>query len=157
VKFRRSVEIDLPNPAPGGAASMRVRAPGNALAALSDTGIWAARVNNWMALGRSPLIDPANAKTRSELVVEITDAIMQTGSEAVFDIDAYLVIADPAEEKISRPLLPGPLARHALVPGVEVSIAAVPHNPSEANQSRLGPTTAGHVRQFALVKVPQTP
>jgi hypothetical protein len=88
---------------------------------------------------------------------DLDHAIMQTGTEAIFDIDAYLVIGDPAEEKISHPLLPGPLARHAIIPGVEVSIAAVPHNPSEADQSRSGPTTAGHIRQFALVKVPQTP
>ena len=175
VQFPRSVLIELPTPSNNntgpidgdtdsvdgsnrlansnaGAANsslgMRITAPGEAFVLLNDTGISMARVKKWVALQKSPLVDPANAKSRSDLIDEITDAIMSSNAESIDAIRAHLVINEPDPAMLGR--------QPVIMPGVEVSVSAVPRDPSESEQARLGPTTAGDTQQFTLVRLPET-
>ncbi len=147
VKISRSVLIELPTPVDS-KTGMRITAPGEAFVLLNDTGIAMARVKRWVALQKSPLVDPANAKNRTDLINEITDAIMENGAETIDAIRARLVINEPDPAMLGL--------QPAIMPGVEISVSAVPRDPSESDQARLGPTTAGNTQQFALVRLPET-
>lgn len=154
LKMPRSVLFELPQ-AVGGVTTMRIRAPGEAFVLMNDAGIVMARVNNWVELAKSPVVDPGNAKKRAELVEEITDTLMEEDAESVAGIRARLVIndSDPASPSLLLPAVRVPRVVAPIIPGVEVSVSAVPRDPTEAEQARLGPTTAGHTHQFALVRL----
>lgn len=152
VKFPRTVQVELPDRA-GGTTTTRIRAPGEAYAMINDTGIWMARVQNWPSLERSPMIDQTNAKTRDELVDEMADALMRIDDPNIVNIGAQLVIAEPDPGFPAAQLSP---AAAIIMPGVEISVSVVPRDPSESQQSALGPNTAGHTHQFALVRLPES-
>ena len=152
VKFPRTVQVELPDQA-GGTTTTRIRAPGEAYAMINDAGIWMARVQNWPALERSPQIDQTNAKSRDELVKEMADALMRIDDPSIVNIGAQLVITEPDPGSPAAQRSP---AAATIMPGVELSVSVVPRDPSESQQSQLGPNTAGHTHQFALVRLPES-
>lgn len=157
VKFSRSVEVNLPGPT-GASVPTRIRAPGEALALIGNGGVMMARVKDWLLLESSSLVDPANAKTRAELIDEIADAYLSIGDEGTPQINAQLVIKEPEPEDVALLLPAVQKVREAAarMPAVEISISVVARDPGEAEQERAGPSTAGHTHQFALVRVPES-
>ncbi|MEC9341352.1 MAG: hypothetical protein VX663_07715 [Pseudomonadota bacterium] len=144
VQLPRALKVDLVDPA-SGRALPRVPATGEAFVLMNDAGVWQAGVRRWRALSPEQ-VDPAQAKTRSELVNEIADAILTNESYSPIDflgVKIGLMAGDPTptQDGIVYPMLPA----------VEISAAVVPKDLSEEEQNRLGPNTAGFTQEFPLV------
>jgi hypothetical protein len=146
VQVPRGLLADLRDPVTGQALPY-VPAPGEAYVLMNDEGIWQASVRQWRELERSPMVDPANAKSRSELIAEITDAILENETTPIHSLGVKIGIqaGDPL-------LLPAvQKVRSAMLPAVQISISVAPRDASEEEQGRLGPSTAGQTHEFLLV------
>lgn len=134
VSIRRGLLTDIPE-------LLWVPAVGDATVVLDDTAIWQAGMRNWQELRPHPRIHAMNAKSRSALIDEIVDDLLQDLTVKPAHVRSQIVIASE------------PNGTHGLlVPAIQVSIALVPPNPTEAQQAGFR-STAGEVREFMLVEM----
>jgi len=113
-----------------------VPAPGLARVAMDADGqVTQAVISNWQELRRSDQVDPRNAKTRDQLVQEIARNLLAEGGGNVASLK--ILIGMSSEFRGTYGLL---------LPAVQVYVS-----PGGRDTEPPGATTAGYVREFALV------
>ena len=152
VQIPRALMVNLKDPASGRTLPY-VTATGEAYVLMDDTGIRQSSVRRWMEMEASSRVNPKSAKTRDELVDEITDAIFADNASPIrslgvkFEIQAY----DPVRSAASGAVVA------SMLPSVQISYSVVPRDPSEEEQAKLGPDTAGQTLAFSLVHLDEEP
>lgn len=142
VLIQRGFFVDLKGSG-GGRDLPWVQGPGQARVLLDDSGIQQAVIRGWQELRANPAVDPKNAKTRSELVDEIANDLL--GENVVPIASMRFTIALTGVPAGSFGLL---------LPAVRMTASPVPADLSEAGQAEAV-STAGFVREYALVKLPE--
>src|SRR5690606_20214382 len=105
VQIKRGLLVNLADPGTGRELPF-VPAQGDAYVLLNDSGIWQAGVRGWAEMERSPLVSPNAAKTRAELIQEITSLVMENNSSPIrslrttFEIGAVNPRLLPAVQKV---------------------------------------------------------
>jgi len=152
VQIPRALIVNLKDPASGRTLPY-VSATGEAYVLMDDSGIRQSSVRRWMEMEASSRVNPKYAKTRDELVEEIADAILADNASPIrslgvkFEIQAY----DPVRSAASGAVIA------TMLPAVQISYSVVPRDPSEEEQAKLGPDTAGQTLAFSLVHLEEAP
>lgn len=120
-----------------------VQGPGQARVLLDDTGIQQAVIRNWQELRANPAVDPKNAKSRSELIEEIADDLLGENVVPIETMRFTIVLSGTPAGSFGL-----------LLPAVRMTAAPVPNDLGEAGQASAV-STAGFVREYALVRLPE--
>lgn len=143
VMLQRGLAVDFPeeprlnNWLPG---------PGRAMVILDDTvGVKEAVIRNWMELKPHPNASPQNAKTRSELLDEMTQDLVNYNKGPVESVNIRIALsAVPSEPSAS--------AVGLLLPVIQVLVSPVSDDLDEEAQARVW-TTAGFIREYHMVRL----
>ena len=148
VQIPRALLVNLRDPTTGRELPY-VPSTGEAYVLMNDEGIWQASVRKWREMVRSSRVDPRNAKSRDELIEEITDTIMDNSASPIVLLGVRLELqaVEPVRSAASQKVL------WAMLPAVQISISPVARDPDEDEQHQAGPDTAGHTLDFSLVKL----
>ncbi len=127
---------------------IHVLAPGEATVALDDSGVQLADLQGWSDAQMDSNIDPALAKTTSELVDEITDDLYAEGVRKAGSLSILIALrrAYPNPDDPNPPLCP---VCGVLRPALRVIIAQV--GPGIAESSERNFIAPGVVREYDLV------
>jgi hypothetical protein len=123
-----------------------VPAPGVAKILIDASGIVGGIVENWQELRVDPTLNPANAKTRSQLINEIAQDLLADGGARIANVSAHIVYSSDWRGTFGY-----------LVPAVQVYVAPAT---GQLNVDQLGLIesqkigTAGIVREYALIGRP---
>jgi hypothetical protein len=145
VQIPRGFLLNLRDPASGQVVPF-VPAPGVAKVLIDTSGIVGALVENWQELRVDPTLNPANAKTRSQLMSEIAQDLQADGGARIANVSAHIVYSSDWRGSFGY-----------LVPAVQVYVAPAT---GELNVDQLGLIekqnigTAGIVREYALIARP---
>lgn len=118
-----------------------VQGPGQARVLIDDTGIHQAVIRNWLELRANPAVDSKNAKTRTELIEEITDDLLGENAAPIETMRFTIVLSSVPAGSFGL-----------LLPAVRMTAAPVKDDLSEADQA-AAVSTAGFVREYALVRL----
>lgn len=135
VTIQRGLKVDI-------AELPWVRATGDAMVVMDDQEIQQAAVRNWVDLIPHPDVDPANAKSRSELTDEIVEDLLNVNKIPIDSMRSQIVLAGITNGVFSIKMLPSLL----------LSVAPVARDPEEAEQ-HMAWSTAGFLREYSLVNL----
>jgi hypothetical protein len=144
VTIQRGLFVGIADPA-GGPGLPYVPAPGKATVLLDDSGIQGALVSDWQELRRPPDADlfAKNAKTRQQLIDEISDDLFTEAPESIAIIAVLVGLASDWRGTFGY-----------LVPAIQVFVAPLSGDltPDELQKliANQGPSTGGFVRQYPL-------
>jgi hypothetical protein len=142
VHLPRALKLPTPIQGPGNQQLTHVAGPGMATVALDDSGVVGAAVSDWHALQRDPNMSTRNTKAVDELIDEIADDIHDEGGGPIASMRFQIVLGSDFRG-----------AHGLLLPAVKVFVSPVARDPTEDQQRQMaGRTTAGMVREYALVK-----
>ena len=116
-----------------------VPGPGHAMVVMDDTGIRGAKVQGWSELVPNPRLDPKQAKSRSELIAEITKDLLQEVQAPIASMKFQIRIEGVPDG-----------SRMAIIPCVRMSVSPLMADPTEEQQQNQW-TTAGMVMDYELV------
>ena len=134
VSFQRGLLVNLPD-------LPYVRAPGDAMVAMDDSGMTSAMIRDWQDLRPHPGVDPRNAMTRSQLVEALATRIARSNKGPIANLSSQLVISS----------VPMP-SYGLLLPAVQVWVSPVLRDATEEQQREMW-STAGIVHEIPLVKI----
>jgi len=146
VTIQRGLFVGIKDPA-GGPGLPYVPAPGRATVLLNDNGVQAALVSDWQELRVPPDAQSfaSNAKSRGQLVEEMTDDLFTEAPESIAIIAVLIGLSSDWRGTFGY-----------LVPAVQVFVAPLSGDltPDELQKQleSKGPSTAGFVRQYALYR-----
>ncbi|MCK9608336.1 MAG: hypothetical protein M0R33_17970 [Methylomonas sp.] len=152
VNIPRGLMANIKDPASGRELPY-LPAPGRAIVVLNDLGVLQANVQNWSNLEKSAMVDPKNAKSRDDLIKEIAESMLQKNLTKIGKISVVPVISS-LDPKLSASTNDDKHLAGLLLPAVQVFVSVTPRDPSEDEQNRSGPDTAGFAETFALVDFP---
>ncbi|TAK76356.1 MAG: hypothetical protein EPO01_14000 [Aquabacterium sp.] len=146
VTLQRALEIpEIKDPASGRSLT-QVLAPGRAVVVLDDAGVQQVHVANWHELVANPKLDPAQAKSRAQLVREIAQDLADEGLTQISSVkiliglnDGYPNPDDPNSPQCARCFV--------IDPSLIVSVTPV----AKAERPTQSFGTAGFVRQYSLL------
>jgi hypothetical protein len=118
-----------------------VQGPGRAIVVLDDAGVRQAMIGGWQELLPHPAVDPKNAKSREELVLEIAEDLQRMLRAPVESMKATIQLRGVPQGTIGL-----------LLPAVQISVSPLPGDLFEEKQGNLY-TSAGFVREYPLVKL----
>lgn len=150
VSLPRAFEVPgglLRDPATGRMLN-HVLAPGQALVALSDSGVQFARIEGWSDAQMDPRVDPRQAKSQAALLEEITEDLYNEGVRRIGMLSMLVTLrrAYPNPDDPNPPLCP---VCGLLRPALEVRISTL--GPNRADTSEARPAPPGLVREYDLV------
>lgn len=120
-------------------------APGDAIVALDNSGPTMAVIRDWQELRQHPDADPQKAKSRSRLVDEMTEDILNTNKVPIVSMRTKLLLTSVPTETYSL-----------LLPAVQVWIATQPRDPTEEQQRGMW-STGGSVEEYLLLDLNEKP
>jgi hypothetical protein len=125
-----------------------VLAPGNAVIAVTDSGVQFARVTGWADAQLDSKLNPALAKSLKQLSDEITDDLYNEGvrNPGLFSVRVILRQAYPHPDDPNPPLCP---VCGVLRPALEVTVSRA--GPGRLVTSEKNVATAGLMREYDLV------
>lgn len=139
VMLQRGLSVEFPevyNWLPG---------PGRAMVILDDNGVKEAVIRNWVELKPHPNADPQNAKTRFELLEEMTEDLFHYNKGPVSSVNIRIALStvpsEPSESGIGL-----------MLPAIQVLVSPVPGELSEEEQAKVW-TTAGFIREYSMVRL----
>lgn len=148
VNLRRGLAIDPITDPKSGRSIDRVLAPGHATVVLDDSGVQQVSVVDWRELVPNPKLDPAQAKTRDQLVKEISEDLFNEGIQEVSKLAILIGMRGglPNPDDPDSPTCP---ACVFMAPSVVVAISQVAKDTGPV----AGSSSSGVVKEYNLVGV----
>lgn len=146
VTLRRGLAIEPITDPKSGRSIDRVLAPGHATIVLDDSGVQQASVVGWSELVPNPKFNPAQAKTRNQLIQEISEDLFNDGVQEVSKLAILIGLRGglPNPEDPDSPTCP---ACTFIEPSLIVAVSQVARDAGPAP----GSSSAGIVKEYNLV------